>query len=62
MTPIPVKECKNYDPLLAVLCVVLTISTLGFAFLAVKNSSPLQCDNYKIVSNNKFECIKVVDR
>lgn len=57
---IKVKECKNYDPWLVVLCLVLTLSTIGFGLLAVRNAKPFTCDQMEVVSDRITRCTRIL--
>lgn len=59
---IKVKQVKSYDPWLAILCVVLALSTVAFALLAVRNATPFTCDSYERINDSAFKCIKVIKK
>lgn len=60
MYRINVKEKKACNPWLVALCVLLALSTAGFACLAVRNARPFTCEHSFYDKDNHLICEKIL--
>lgn len=44
-----------------ILIAILTVSLIGFTYIAIKNSKPIECDNIVATANNMLCVIELGD-